>query len=293
MPSSASRPPQLYAPSLHDALPISAAGAAARPKAAWPGTCPRSRWPLRRCASARRCRSAGRGCAHGRAGRSPASTPVRPAHPVPCWRSEEHTSELQSRGHLVCRLLLLAPPSSTLLPYTTLFRSPPLVPLLVRRRRGQELVHDRGGLFDGVHPRADADQLGVVVLTGELGDLRLPRQCGPRTRYLVGDRKSTRLNSSHVAISYAVFCFSPPPALRSFPTRRSSDLRRWCRCSSEGGVARNLSTIAVASSTVCIRAPMPISWAWLCSRASWAISGFHASAARAPGTLLEIGRAHV
>src|SRR5207253_677229 len=38
-------------------------------------------------------------------------------------RSEEHTSELQSRGHLVCRLLLLRPPSSPLFPYTTLFRS--------------------------------------------------------------------------------------------------------------------------------------------------------------------------
>src|SRR5207253_3091084 len=41
-------------------------------------------------------------------------------------RSEEHTSELQSRGHLVCRLLLekLPPrPRSTLIPYTTLFRS--------------------------------------------------------------------------------------------------------------------------------------------------------------------------
>src|SRR5207253_3112845 len=39
-------------------------------------------------------------------------------------RSEEHTSELQSRGHLVCRLLLPRPPSSPLFPYTTLFRSP-------------------------------------------------------------------------------------------------------------------------------------------------------------------------
>src|SRR5690348_794031 len=41
-------------------------------------------------------------------------------------RSEEHTSELQSPVHLVCRLLLemhLRPPSSTLFPYTTLFRS--------------------------------------------------------------------------------------------------------------------------------------------------------------------------
>src|SRR5690242_12568396 len=41
------------------------------------------------------------------------------------------------------------------------------------------------------------------------------------------DRKSTRLNSSHMSISYAVFCFSPDArALHSFPTRRSSDLLR-------------------------------------------------------------------
>src|SRR5699024_2384479 len=39
------------------------------------------------------------------------------------------------------------------------------------------------------------------------------------------DRKSTRLNSSHVSISYAVFCLSPlRPPLPALPTRRSSDL---------------------------------------------------------------------
>src|ERR1039458_4071568 len=41
-------------------------------------------------------------------------------------RSEEHTSELQSPRHLVCRLFFLMmrrPPRSTLFPYTTLFRS--------------------------------------------------------------------------------------------------------------------------------------------------------------------------
>src|SRR5690606_5591822 len=39
-------------------------------------------------------------------------------------RSEEHTSELQSRENLVCRLLLVCPPPpSTIFPYTTLFRS--------------------------------------------------------------------------------------------------------------------------------------------------------------------------
>src|ERR1039458_2041783 len=38
-------------------------------------------------------------------------------------RSEEHTSELQSLRHLVCRLLLCWTLSDTLFPYTTLFRS--------------------------------------------------------------------------------------------------------------------------------------------------------------------------
>src|SRR5205823_3823144 len=38
-------------------------------------------------------------------------------------RSEEHTSELQSLAYLVCRLLLRRPPTPTLFPYTTLFRS--------------------------------------------------------------------------------------------------------------------------------------------------------------------------
>src|SRR5690349_20397276 len=38
------------------------------------------------------------------------------------------------------------------------------------------------------------------------------------------DRKSTRLNSSHVEISYAVFCCRAPRHSHSFPTRRSSDL---------------------------------------------------------------------
>src|SRR5438874_60923 len=46
---------------------------------------------------------------------------------------------------------------------------------------------------------------------------------------LNADRKSTRLNSSHVEISYAVFCL-PLLDLHSFPTRRSSDLCCCARC---------------------------------------------------------------
>src|SRR5207248_783787 len=47
---------------------------------------------------------------------------------------------------------------------------------------------------------------------------------GPAVTQFEVDRKSTRLNSSHRTISYAVFCFGDHPDLPSFPTRRSSDL---------------------------------------------------------------------
>src|SRR3989338_7114417 len=90
-------------------------------------------------------------------------------------RSEEHTSELQSQFHLVCRLFFLMirpPPRSTLFPYTTLFRSYSSAHRRPRRHR-----HDDTGRPLG-HSR------------------QRPR-----------DRKSTRLNSSHSSISYAAFFF--------------------------------------------------------------------------------------
>src|SRR5437870_9560901 len=84
-------------------------------------------------------------------------------------------------------LVLQRPPRSTLFPYTTLFRSsgsavprgrtstcPPLPRPRDRARGGRGRGRDRE---------------------------RLPRRPGSQP-----DRKSTRLNSSHVAISYAVFC---------------------------------------------------------------------------------------
>src|SRR5439155_26083556 len=92
-------PPVIYTLSLHDALPISGS----RPPcctrsgraAIWSGT--GHTWPGR---SRTRCST----CS------SPSwSAPCAPpATERRCWaaRSEEHTSELQSRGHLVCRLLL-------------------------------------------------------------------------------------------------------------------------------------------------------------------------------------------
>src|SRR3712207_8176809 len=85
-------------------------------------------------------------------------------------------------------LMIRRPPRSTLFPYTTLFRSAELVEVL--------LV---GGVLAGVarraHARRAVERLGLYpAVVGERGAAR------------VSDRKSTRLNSSHANISYAVFC---------------------------------------------------------------------------------------
>src|SRR3712207_8188775 len=82
---------EIYTLSLHDALPIYTARRRRRRAS--------SRAPARP-GSARTPRRAGAGCSPARAGRRRGRTCAAPA------RSEEHTSELQSRQYLVCRLLL-------------------------------------------------------------------------------------------------------------------------------------------------------------------------------------------
>src|SRR3712207_8505414 len=92
--------------------------------------------------------------------------------------------------------MIRRPPRSTLFPYTTLFRS--LHPLQLRARDTSR-AH-RGGLGGAVAARRLERGLpgagGRVVAVGRL------RPHGGHHR----DRKSTRLNSSHANISYAVFC---------------------------------------------------------------------------------------
>src|SRR5687768_18335079 len=90
--------------------------------------------------------------------------------------------------------MLRPPPSSTLFPYTTLFRSVaphPAVALAARR------AADRGSR-PASHPVTDH---GTRFAT----DRENPRETAGGTPR-VADRKSTRLNSSHGYISYAVFC---------------------------------------------------------------------------------------
>src|SRR5207253_8705113 len=102
-----------------------------------------------------------------------------------------------------CTSLLRRPPTPPLFPYTTLFRSNEL--LLVREQdvRFAIPVHIGHG-----HAVADFD-FGIHVNGTELGLRRFggrQRQGKTQDREEKLDRKSTRLNSSHVAISYAVFC---------------------------------------------------------------------------------------
>src|SRR5690554_7293195 len=80
--------------------------------------------------------------------------------------------------------MILRPPRSTLFPYTTLFRSgfSAFFWQAIARIFGSSL-------------KTEFDELGDDKLLNELIIL-----------YEYGDRKSTRLNSSHVRISYAVFC---------------------------------------------------------------------------------------
>src|SRR5690242_21329433 len=88
--------------------------------------------------------------------------------------------------------MIRRPPRSTLFPYTTLFR---FNPFRCREHRGQR--HDTALAESGnEHPFG----VGVVGHHRLVDELREP---GPPR---LGDRKSTRLNSSHMSISYAVFC---------------------------------------------------------------------------------------
>src|SRR2546430_12491951 len=90
--------------------------------------------------------------------------------------------------------MIRRPPRSTLFPYTTLFRSQPRQ--VLRRDAGAEIAHHD------------------TVFRGAVARSRLGRCArGQRDNHLAaggavfqGDRKSTRLNSSHSQISYAVFC---------------------------------------------------------------------------------------
>src|SRR2546426_4017364 len=90
--------------------------------------------------------------------------------------------------------MIRRPPRSTLFPYTTLFRS--RLPQLLRR--GQHRI-EALGLDDAVGRRLGArERLRRIAHSAPGASSNWPS--------FGTDRKSTRLNSSHLVISYAVFC---------------------------------------------------------------------------------------
>src|SRR5690242_21593887 len=100
--------------------------------------------------------------------------------------------------------MTMRPPISTLFPYTTLFRS-------IEGRFLELLVYSSGakrvlelGTYSGYSALSMAAGLppGGQIDTCELDESR----AAVARRYIEQDRKSTRLNSSHMSISYAVFC---------------------------------------------------------------------------------------
>src|SRR3712207_7373932 len=102
-------------------------------------------------------------------------------------------------------LMIRRPPRSTLFPYTTLFRSGDggqRVVDLVHHARGE--LPDRRQLLGLRRPLQRRLPLGHVLADGD--------DVGHR------DRKSTRLNSSHANISYAVFCLKKKNNEMSTPT---------------------------------------------------------------------------
>src|SRR2546429_3757685 len=100
--------------------------------------------------------------------------------------------------------MIRRPPRSTLFPYTTLFRS----------RAPRSLLLRVPGLGTQTVDRLLAARRVRRLRLDDLLRLRAP------------DRKSTRLNSSHGYISYAVFCLKKKNTRSLVPTSSTSDLAR-------------------------------------------------------------------
>src|SRR5437899_9253984 len=99
--------------------------------------------------------------------------------------------------------MILRPPRSTLFPYTTLFRS-----------------------IQEIHSAIPTQQhIDCKQLPVERPPCVWKGKC-PYYIWVEGDRKSTRLNSSHLGISYAVFCLKKKKKKKKKKTRRNTERNR-------------------------------------------------------------------
>src|SRR2546426_8442785 len=101
--------------------------------------------------------------------------------------------------------MIRRPPRSTLFPYTTLFRSRVAALSVLKRHR------------DAGDPDAPPEAVELEV-AGGAKICRFLGQAGAGVPWPLVDRKSTRLNSSHLVISYAVFCLKKKKQIASSQT---------------------------------------------------------------------------
>src|SRR3989449_8585036 len=112
--------------------------------------------------------------------------------------------------------MIRRPPRSTLFPYTTLFRSDRIEDYVADGRAAAGLLIHEGQLTyadRGLHLWADLGEWwrAETGLPLPLGGNVVRRDLGPE----LIDRKSTRLNSSHGYISYAVFCLKKKKKIKT------------------------------------------------------------------------------
>src|SRR5256885_11455285 len=103
--------------------------------------------------------------------------------------------------------MIRRPPRSTLFPYTTLFRSNDATPIVMLRAV--------------VSPSRRRTSAAATTRTSIRIDSVIDQRCGHQTTKNE-DRKSTRLNSSHLVISYAVFCLKKKNNIKP-PERDATD----------------------------------------------------------------------
>src|SRR3712207_7986822 len=99
--------------------------------------------------------------------------------------------------------MIRRPPRSTLFPYTTLFRS--ITQIDGHSARARPACLDGAQIENDEQRRRQADESDGEREDAEQVHFGVAPSAPPNTPH-GGDRKSTRLNSSHANISYAVFC---------------------------------------------------------------------------------------
>src|SRR4051794_41476285 len=101
--------------------------------------------------------------------------------------------------------MIRPPPRSTLFPYTTLFRSDRSEPA------STSAIHSAAGTREPSGNSIDSRPLTILSTLRAIESIELPE-----------DRKSTRLNSSHPSISYAVFCLKKKKKKEPQPPTQST-----------------------------------------------------------------------